>query len=180
MKELLEQANTMLKSLTTSSATSSQSQSGGESKEEMMDRLQQQLDRIKLKGLKINQINYGSQQGLVDSGATHPLRPMRLGESKNDYKKVSVTLANGESTALQVTPGGVMVSERKDVEPIIPMGMLVQKLGCRVDWNQGTLQIHHPDRGLLPVQPQEGCPQIPRALALELIDEAGRTEHKTS
>ena len=64
-----------------------------------------------------------------------------------------------------------MVSERKDVEPIIPMGMLVQKLGCRVDWNQGTLQIHHPDRGLLPVQPQEGCPQIPRALALELIDE---------
>ena len=92
MKELLEQANTMLKSLTTSSATSSQSQSGGESKEEMMDRLQQQLDRIKLKGLKINQINYGSQQGLVDSGATHPLRPMRLGESKNDYKKISVTL----------------------------------------------------------------------------------------
>ncbi|CAL1147447.1 unnamed protein product [Cladocopium goreaui] len=139
--------------------------------QEMMDRLQQQLDRMKLKGLKINQINYGSQQGLVDSGATHPLRPMRLGESKNDYKKVSVTLANGESTALQVTPGGVMVSERKDVEPIIPMGMLVQKLGCRVDWNQGTLQIHHPDRGLLPVQPQEGCPQIPRALALELIDE---------
>ena len=65
---------------------------------------------------------------------------MRLGESKNDYKKVSVTLANGESTALQVTPGGVMVSERKDVEPIIPMGMLVQKLGCRVDWNQGTLK----------------------------------------
>ena len=64
MKELLEQANTMLKSLTTSSATSSQSQSGGESKEEMMDRLQQQLDRMKLKGLKINQINYGSQQGL--------------------------------------------------------------------------------------------------------------------
>ncbi|CAL1154816.1 unnamed protein product [Cladocopium goreaui] len=171
MKELLEQANTMLKSLTTSNATSSQSQSGGESKEEMMDRLQQQLNRMKLKGLKINQINYGSQQGLVDSGATHPLHPMRLGESKNDYKKVSVTLANGESTALQVTPGGVMVSERKDVEPIIPMGMLVQKLGCRVDWNQGTLQIHHPDRGLLPVQPQEGCPQIPRALALELIDE---------
>ncbi|CAL1166872.1 unnamed protein product [Cladocopium goreaui] len=139
--------------------------------QEMMDRLQQQLDRMKLKGLKINQINYGSQQGLVDSGATHPLRPMRLGESKNDYKKVSVTLANGESTALQVTPGGVMVSECKDVEPIIPMGMLVQKLGCRVDWNQGTLQIHHPDRGLLPVQSQEGCPQIPRALALELIDE---------
>ena len=157
MKELLEQANTMLKSLTTSSATSSQSQSGGESKEEMMDRLQQQLDRMKLKGLKINQINYGSQQGLVDSGATHPLRPMRLGESKNDYKKVSVTLANGESTALQVTPGGVMVSERKDVEPIIPMGMLVQKLGCRVDLNQGTLQIHHP---------QEGCPQIPKLLLL--------------
>ena len=30
---------------------------------------------------------------------------------------VFVTLANGETTSLQVTPGGIMVTERVDVEP---------------------------------------------------------------
>jgi hypothetical protein len=81
------------------------------------------LDQLKLKVFKINQISYGSLQGLVDSGATHPLRPRRLGEDET-YKRVSVTLANGETTSLQVTPGGIMVTERVDVEPILPMGQL--------------------------------------------------------
>jgi hypothetical protein len=82
------------------------------------------LDQLKLKVFKINQISYGSLQGLVDSGATHPLRLRRLEEGDETYKRVSVTLANGETTSLQVTPGGIMVTERVDVEPILPMGQL--------------------------------------------------------
>ena len=98
-----------------------------------MDRLQQQLNQLKLKVFKINQITHGQHQGLIDSGATHPLRPRRPGECDSTYKKVSVTLANGETTALQVTPGGTMVTDRHDVEPILPMGQLVQDLGCQLD-----------------------------------------------
>ena len=173
MKELLEQANTMLKSLTGTPTppSSSTSTTGGETKEEVMDRLQQQLNQLKMKVFRIGQISFGSHQGLVDSGATHPLRPLRLGETESSYKKVSVIMANGESTALQLTPGGVMVSNRNDIEPIIPMGHLVKKLGCDVVWKGDSIEIHHPVRGLLPVRNHHGCPQLPRALALELIDE---------
>ena len=173
MKELLEQANTMLKSLTETSTppTSSTSTAGGETKEEVMDRLQKQLNQLKLKVFKVNQISFGQHQGLVDSGATHPLRPLRLGETDNSYRKVSVTMANGEVTTLQLTPGGVMVSGRQDIEPILPMGHLVKKLGCEVSWKGDGINIRHPMRGLLPVQNQNGCPQLPRGLALELIEE---------
>ena len=173
MKELLEQANTMLKSLTSPPATSSTSTTtgGGESKEEVMDRLQQQINQLKLKVFRINEISVGNLQGLVDSGATHPLRPLRFGETCNSYKKVSVTMANGETTALQLTPGGVMVTEKCDIEPILPMGHLVKRLGCEVEWKDEKLAIRHPKRGPLPVQHRNGCPQLPRALTLELIEE---------
>ena len=102
MKELLEQANTMLKSLTSSNSftSSSTTSSSTETKDEVMDRLQQQLNQLKLKLFKINQISHGQHQGLIDSGATHPLRPRRPGECDLSNKKVSVTLANGESTTL--------------------------------------------------------------------------------
>ena len=173
MKELLEQANTMLKSLTSSTTTASSSSTAGatETKDEVMDRLQQQLNQLKLKVFKINQISHGQHQGLIDSGATHPLRPRRPGECDTTYKRVSVTLANGETTSLQVTPGGIMVTDRHDVEPILPMGQLVQDLQCQVTWADGILKVTHPTRGPLPVQNRDGCPQIPRTLALDLIEE---------
>ena len=64
-----------------------------------------------------------------------------------------------------------MITERADIEPILPMGQLVHDLGYEVYWKNGNLKIFHPRRGLLPVQNQKGCPQLPRALALDLIEE---------
>ena len=129
-----------------------------------MDPLQQQLNQLKLKVFRINQIFFGSHQGLlVDSGAAHPLRPLRLGETCDRHTQVCVTIymANGESTALQLTPGNVVVFECHDIEPILPMGHLVKKLGCEVVWKEEGLAIHHTTRGLLPVGNQHGCPQLP-------------------
>ena len=68
MKDLLEQANKMLKSLTASaSTTASITSSGNEPRE---DKLQQQLNTLKLKVFKLSQVSFGNSQGLVDSGAT--------------------------------------------------------------------------------------------------------------
>ena len=135
MKDLLEQANKMLKSLTFPSTTSSTASStGSERRDEVVDRLQQQLNSLKLKVFKLSKVSYGNSQGLADSGATHALRPVRPGESLEAYKTVPVTLANGQSTQLHMTPGGVMVSKRPDIEPILRMGLLVQRLGCKMEW----------------------------------------------
>ena len=55
MKELLEQANSMLKSLTATTSPTTSPTGAGESREEMVDRLQQQINVLKLKVFKINQ-----------------------------------------------------------------------------------------------------------------------------
>ena len=65
-----------------------------------------------------------------------------------------------------------MVTSDEGIEPIVPMGILVSRLGCKVTWVGEQLQVEHPRRGRLEVDVHlTGCPQISRNLALELIDE---------
>ena len=68
-----------------------------------------------------------------------------------------------------------MVSKRPDIEPIIPMGLLIQRLGCKIDWGEGGVFLHHPKRGTLPIQLNGGCPQLSRPLTLDLIEELEKT-----
>ena len=70
-----------------------------------------------------------------------------------------------------MTPGGIMVTDREDIEPIVPMGALTEMLDCKVQWEKGKMSVLHPCRGLLPVREVSGCPQVSKALALSLIEE---------
>ena len=63
------------------------------------------------------------EKGLVDSGATHALRPLRPGEPLDGYKKVPVTLANGQHAQLRPSD-----SRRCDG---------VRKIGCGTDLADG-------------------------------------------
>ena len=65
-----------------------------------MERLQQQINALRQKTLKISLSRMSNQglQGLIDSGATHPLRPLRQGEDQSTLQKVDVTLADGKKT----------------------------------------------------------------------------------
>ena len=64
-----------------------------------------------------------------------------------------------------------MITDRQDVEPIVPMGHLVKTLQCSVEWKEEGVRVLHPMRGEIQVRCAEGCPQISRSLALELIQE---------
>ena len=64
-----------------------------------------------------------------------------------------------------------MVSANDNTEPIVPMHQLTGLLGCEVRWKGQELEVIHPDRGKLPVQHSGGCPQVTRALAIDLISE---------
>ena len=68
-----------------------------------------------------------------------------------------------------------MVSKRADIEPILPMGLLIQRLGCKVDWGEEGVYLHHPKRGTLPIKLSSGCPQLARSLTLDLIEELEKT-----
>lgn len=177
MKELVEEANKLLRSMGTSSesvsSASSTTSQEDDGRKDVMEKLQQQLNAMKMKPFKvqINKMTTGTEYGLVDSGATHPLRPRRVEEDYESYYDVEVAIADGRTTRMRMSPGGCMVTERSEVEPIVPMGGLVRALGCKVSWEGEEVKITHPIRGDLPVFQRNGCPQISRKLALSLIEE---------
>ena len=75
----------------------------------------------------------GDQAGLIDSGATHPLRPQKNGEVTAGFPVVGVSLADGRRIQLKMSPGRAMISRDPMVEPIVPMGPPCRKfLGARL------------------------------------------------
>ena len=190
MAALLEEANKMLKNLShepqeepagstgggrgtgvasTKEAASSSATGGEKGREEMLNKLQEQLNSFRQKTLRLSRMSASNPNGLIDSGATHPLRPSKPYEDVSLNRPVDVVLANGDKVALTMTSTGVMVTEKQDIEPILPMGMMATRLGCEMTWNGPLLRVLHPVRGLLPVRCDSGCPTIPRSMALELI-----------
>ena len=176
IKELIKEANDMLKNLH-STPSSSQSPSPisnvqqDQERRDVMEKLQQQLNMLKMKTFRLKRLQRGQKEGLLDSGATHPLRPLKEGESSDQYKKVHVSLADGSTATLAISPGGAMISEDLEIEPIILMGLLADQLNCSISWSKGRLEVEHPTWGKLPVEDRHGCPQVPRRFALQLMDE---------
>lgn len=172
MQSLLQEANKMLKSL-------GKERTPEVTHEDRMKALQQQLDDLKTKAiraLRLTRMTSCGTAGLIDSGATHPMRGY---EQDENYLKVEVTLASGETASLRMTPGGVMVAENlgvDEVEPIVPLGMMVDKLDCKVAWEKDYFVVEHPRRGRLKATIINGCPQISKRLALQLIKELEKGE----
>ena len=164
MKGLLEEANKMLKSMSTPKV---------EERDGKIDKLQKQLDELKcLKVFRLSRMEADGQEGLLDSGATHALRGKRRREDLRHLREIQVSLACGKKVPLKMTKGGTMVSPAQEVEPIVPLGRLVKVLGCTLEWDQeGGMVLNHPQRGAIRTRDRGGCPHIPKDMALQLIEE---------
>ena len=114
MKGLLEEATKMLKGLTMQSNEKEQ-----KGRQDRLAAMQDQLDELrKVRVLKISKM--GREEtvyGLLDSGATHPMRAARPGEDLSMCENVRVTLADGHQVDMVMTPKGIMVVEDGNVEP---------------------------------------------------------------
>ena len=170
MKELLEEANRMLKSLTASSEAAS-STSTTSQKDEVAERLQRRTESMRMKVLRLSRMGHSVESGLIDSGATHALRPLKEGEKLEGMREVTVTLATGGQTTLRMNREGTMITNNPRTEPILPMGALTKVIKCSLKWNKEGLVVRHPVRGVLPVSYEDGCPVLPRELTLQLIEE---------
>eukprot|EP00434_Breviolum_minutum_P034818 symbB.v1.2.030822.t1/scaffold3511.1/size105743/1 len=185
ISSILEEANRLLKAMggsETSEASSTTNKplisstttvAADQNREDMMDKLQQQLNALRQKTLRVSlsRMSGGGMKGLINSGATHPLRPLRRGDDQALCQKVDVTLADGRKTQLLINKNGTLLTPSSEMEPIIPMGLLQSALDCKMIWIESELQVLHPTKGKLPVSTEAGCPMLPRALALDLIDE---------
>ena len=117
----------------------------------------------------------GEIGGLLDSGASNAMKPV----TSEEYQKgipVKVTLAGEEERVLRQNNQGTVLVEEKDPEnsstqPIVPLGALVQDLGCCLQWKKGNCKLLHPQRGYLKVTVKNNCPEVSLKEANKLIKE---------
>ena len=169
MKGLLEEANKMLKNMAMKNQEDEE-----KSKDVKLQAMQAQLDELKkMKVLRLSRIaKEEAKYGLLDSGATHAMRGKKKAEKTEAYEKVKVTLADGHQVDMRMAPSGVMVMEEAEgVEPIIPMSALAGQLGYAIHWAQGKMKLTHPHRSDIKVTMCNGCPQVPKKVALKIIQE---------
>ena len=115
------------------------------------------------------------RSGLLDSGASHPFRTASEGEVSK-ANRVRVQLANGSEVVLAQNQAGTLLAvspgEGDETAPIVPMGSLVQDLGCELSWTRkGGLKITHPVHGTIRPHIVGSCPLVGEACALDLIKE---------
>ena len=122
-----------------------------------------------LRAVKIARVQQG-QEGLLDTGATHALRPKLRGEDLQRYRQVRVTLAAGGAQDIRMTEGETLVHNSENVEPIVPAGRLVRDLGCRIEWVGEHCTLEHPVKGNIELRVEAGCPHIDHDIALDLLE----------
>ena len=110
-------------------------------------------------------------EALLDSGASHAYRPPTSDRELEEARRVGVALATGEERAIPQNRGGTLLCENGEEGTILPMGQLVQLLGCRVSWTPSRLTVVHPAHGRLQVRLKGHCPVLPVTQALSLIAE---------
>ena len=114
------------------------------------------------------------RMALLDSGASHPFRERDDQETMRETP-VRVDLAGGQSVVLQQNQAGTLLPTTtgrnpQDVSTILPLGALVQSLGCELTWTRrGGLKIVHPQFGTLKTVVRGNCPLLGETQALELI-----------
>ena len=113
---------------------------------------------------------------LLDSGASHALRRAH-GEEPSEATPVRVELAGGRFVTLKQNKAGALLAAADDpaasnATPILPLGALVQPLGCDLRWTRkGGLKIIHPQFGVLKTFVKGNHPMLAETQGLELISQ---------
>ena len=157
IKELMEQAQAMLK----------------EMRQLKMMVKPMSPPAFTVEGLRELRDGLPGRAGLLDSGASHPFRAA-TDEELSGAETVSVQLADGGMVTLKQARNGTLFPTKTTSttmpSPIVPLGALVEVLGCRVSWTKkhGTV-VTHPEWGPIKTSVVGSCPTVSEAQALTLI-----------
>ena len=161
MKELIKEANAMLSKLTKLQALEVKTnQSIGELSA-----------AIKAAGLD-------SEEGfaLLDSGASHAFKTAAQADM-DKATPVSVELAGGQYVTLKQNRAGTLLAAADDPEAarttsILPLGALVQELGCDLTWTRkGGLKVVDHEFGVLKTFVKGNHPMLAETQALDIISQ---------
>ena len=105
--------------------------------------------------------------GLLDSGASVCLRQAAEGEISECVRK-TVSLAVGKEE-MWVNPAGSIVAQ-DPIDPIVSLPQLIA-IGYHLKWTEKGLQLRDRKGRSIPVSTSDGCPQVARSKALNMIQE---------
>ena len=112
---------------------------------------------------------------LLDTGASHSFRKPVDGHEEQQALPVRVELASGQFVTLRQNKGGTLLATKEvqgatEASTILPLGALVQQLGCDLSWTRrGGLKVTHPQFGELKTFVKGNHPMIGETQALDLI-----------
>ena len=116
----------------------------------------------KINVMRIGDLEHGQPDlVLVDSGATHALRPARDMVEWECAEPTVVTLAEGSTSRFRLKKGTkILLSEPGQLEAwIVPMGGLTE-LDFNMHWTGNSCSIQDDEGRQIEVQVQHGCPMI--------------------
>ena len=102
-----------------------------------MERLHEQLKSLKV--FKFNRLKKDGKMGLVDSGATHPLRARRDNEEVDGYAGAEVFLADGRTVAEDISRRS-HADRGQRCGADRPHGPLGDEGNCKMCWGERELE----------------------------------------
>ncbi|OLQ05728.1 Copia protein [Symbiodinium microadriaticum] len=162
LKEVLADVGKMLKAMTATNLKAIRVQ----------ERCDQVLDDTVMKRAAEETFGETEGTGLLDSGASHPMRPADH-EEYAQGQPVRVTLAGEDVRVLrQNDRGTILVQESSpSIQPIVPLGAVIENLGYTLHWSPKNLRLVHPNKKAIQVRIKNHCPEIATIDALNLIQE---------
>ena len=130
-----------------------------------------------LKAMSISQLggavpHDGGDEGwiLLDSGATHALRPAVDDTEWLAGQPTLVNLAEGTTTSFRLKSGTSILLSEPGTPPawIIPMGGIAE-LGYLMQWSGGQCCLRDPDGKEVEVTVDRGCPMVSRRVGDEIL-----------
>ena len=113
---------------------------------------------------------------LMDSGATHPLRPPRDEQEWLEAMNVKVALAGDARTTMRQTASGTLLSGDELSQVIVPLGRVINSLGYRLQWTATECALLRGDEEVIPLRVVRGCPEVDELVAKKLIQELEQTQ----
>ena len=163
IREVLADVGRVLKSMTATSLKKLEVNANSETRAKD----DYELDEAQIKNVKTQE-----PDGLLDSGASHPMRQASHQEYANSAP-VRVTLAGEDEKILrQNSKGTILVQEENSrVQPIVPLGAIIEDLGYTLHWTPTKLRLTHPEKGMIKVRVNNHCPEVAACDALAMIHE---------
>ena len=138
-----------------------------EKKEEQVQALLKKLTRLCV--IRVASLQKTGGKGLLDSGATTPVRPSTEDDVRTGLIEVNVDLGDGSVTIMKMNNKGSLMSDEGQI--IVPLLHWPRFLGCKIETDEDEMQVWHPDYAWLEIDQSDGTPLVTAEMGLKLIKE---------